>query len=82
MAFSRDCKFCGATGLHWETVLGKWKLYDSADRPHVCRPIKTEKKLGDHTIDIKNDPKINKALKEFKARLDREGKKVYVLKKR
>jgi hypothetical protein len=73
---NKSCNFCGLSGLHWETVNNKWKLYDINGNPHVCK----SKKPAPNKLDITNDPLINKALNKFKKELRGNGK-IYVIKK-
>lgn len=77
----KSCKFCGANNLHWNWNLLKrgWELLDAHDNKHKCTFI--TKSARNPSIDLKNDPKIDKALKEFKKTLDREKNKVYYLKR-
>lgn len=75
-----NCKYCGMGGLEWEQTLNqKWILLDAAGQKHFC--VKPKAPGANKVKDFKNDPKINKALKEFKKKLDEnKGKKVYYLK--
>ena len=76
MSWSRDCKYCGKAGLHWETIDGRWKLFDSRNKPHTC-DIKSEQKIKSippkQIINLKNDPMIKKALVKFKKQLEKES---------
>lgn len=67
---SKSCKFCNKGGLTWNYngPIKKWELLEADGNKHKClilrrKPEETKK------IDIKNDPKINKALKIFEKQL-------------
>ena len=38
---SKECKYCGQKGLHWETHKEKWRLFDK-EGLHICpvNPLK------------------------------------------
>ena len=38
--WSKECKYCGERGLHWEKVEGKWRLCKWREESrivHVCK---------------------------------------------
>lgn len=36
MLLTKTCKFCGLSGLRWETVQEGWRLVDAEDQLHEC----------------------------------------------
>lgn len=74
---SKSCKCCGKSGLNWNfnILYKKWELLEADDRKHKC----VFAKPSANKINIKNDPKINAALKKFQKQLDRDNKRVYYL---
>ncbi len=78
-----NCKFCHMGGLTWEQTLNKkWILLDNAGQKHCCVKPKLYKNSSNTNNNEKilyNDPKIDRALKEFKKSLDKNGKKDYYL---
>jgi len=75
--YDKVCKFCGESGLTWEQTLNnRWILLDKRGQKHSC--IKPKINKSSEPKNFRNDPKINKALGEFKKTLD--SKKTYWLK--
>lgn len=35
---SKQCRWCGATGLMWGKVGSNWRLFDPTSGVHVCYP--------------------------------------------
>lgn len=63
------CKYCQKGNLHWvETRVG-WRLFDIKNQQHNCLKEKILATPKRPKIELRNDPKINKALKIFKQQL-------------
>lgn len=77
-----NCKFCNEGGLTWyfNALYKKWELRDKLDNKHKCIIKGNKAKSSNKTEEFRRDPKIEKALKEFKDTLDKNtGKKIYRL---
>lgn len=79
---SNVCKYCQKGGLTWNYngPIKKWELLETNGNKHRCLVLSKSKEYTPK-IDIKNDPKINKALKIYQKQLEQEGrvKKDYIL---
>jgi hypothetical protein len=34
----QTCRYCRASGLHWNLLAGKWRLFSPAGDAHKCAP--------------------------------------------
>jgi hypothetical protein len=74
---NKNCKFCNKGDLHWETIGGKWALYDNKNEKHFCKPKSKmpEPKEGGFVYVLKkfkSDPLIDKAVNKFKKELKKK----------
>ena len=74
---SKSCKYCNKSGLSWNfNILSKkWELLESNGSRHRCMVLPKPKQKSPNNppkIDIRNDPKINKALEIFKEKLRKQ----------
>lgn len=73
---SKICKFCQKSGLTWNYngPIKKWELLEPDGNKHRCLILRKPQASVSHTpkINIKNDPKINKALRIFAKHLEKE----------
>jgi hypothetical protein len=76
------CKYCQEDKLHWHfnILTKKYELLDARDSKHRCRPNKNLRNKQEKHLS-KDDNSKSQAWKDLKARLDKEGAKVYIIKK-
>ena len=67
-----SCKFCGEENLQWHfnVLTKKNELWDGFDIKHRCRSRKPT-----------NESPESKAWRDLKDRLDKQGAKVYIIRK-